>query len=263
VPPNFITIQDAAWVSGMANTRVNAGETPTIPEFRRGAAWVEEVPGNCPRRTRAGCFGARKLAPEWHCYDRADGESMNASGPITELLRRRASGDSSADERLVPLIYEELRSIAARQLAHERGSHTLTPTALVHEAYLRLSDSAQFAPNDRRHFFAIAATRMRQVLVDHARRRAADKRGGGVEALTLSTFDGAEPGTAAASVDALALDQALARLGEADPRKAQVVELRYFAGLEMQEIADLLSISRATAQRDWDLARAFLHRVLA
>lgn len=184
---------------------------------------------------------------------------MSEAGAITVLLQRLSAGEAAAHADLLPLVYQELRRIAARHLSGERAGHTLSPTALVHEAWLRLSAEARFAPEDRRQFFAIAARRMRQVLVDHARRRDAAKRGGGERAeVTLSGLaeDGGDP------VDILALDQALQRLEAADARKAQVVELRYFAGIEMTDIADLLGVSRATAQRDWEVARAFLFDAL-
>lgn len=186
---------------------------------------------------------------------------MHDGGAITLLLRRLSAGDARAEAELLPLVYAELHAIAARHLRGERAGHTLSPTALVHEAYLRLGDGIALAAADRRAFFALAARRMRQVLVDHARHRDAAKRGGpGREAITLSALGdvGADGG-----IDTLALDQALSHLGDMDARKAQVVELRYFAGLEMAEIADVLGISRATAQRDWDVARSFLYQALA
>lgn len=185
---------------------------------------------------------------------------MSDSGAITMLLKRVAAGDVAADGELLPLVYAELRKLAARQMVSERAGHTLSPTALVHEAYLRLAGDAALAPEDRRQFFAIAARRMRQILVDHARQRDAVKRGGGArEQVTLSALvdDAAEQG-----IDALALDQALTQLEAMDPRKVQVVELRYFGGLEMADIAAVLGISRATAQRDWEVARTFLFQAL-
>jgi RNA polymerase sigma factor (TIGR02999 family) len=186
---------------------------------------------------------------------------MTDTGAITQLLQRIAAGDARADSELLPLIYAELRAIAARHLAHERPGHTLTPTALVHEAWLRLDGDHSLTPADRRQFFAIAARRMRQVLVDHARRRNAAKRDGGArEAVTLSGFADERAGDA---IDVLALEQALAQLEALDERKARVVELRYFAGIEMIDIAEILGISRATAQRDWDVARTFLFQALA
>lgn len=185
---------------------------------------------------------------------------MGNVSDITVLLRRLGAGEARAESELLPLVYEQLRELAARHLRSERSGHTLTPTALVHEAYLRMSTDANLAPQDRRQFFAIAARRMRQVLVDHARHRDAAKRGGPQrEAVTLSALseDGERP------LDALALEQALTRLEAMDERKVRVVELRYFAGLEMSDIAQVLGISRATAQRDWEVARAFLFEALA
>ncbi len=184
---------------------------------------------------------------------------MEEPGVITQLLQRASAGEADADARLLPLVYDELRKIAARRLAQERPGHTLSPTALVHEAWMRLDSDGSLAPADRRQFFAIAARRMRQVLVDHARRRDADKRGGVREEVTLSGFADER---AEGLVDVLALDQAMERLEAMDARKARVVELRYFAGLDMTEIARLLDISRATAQRDWEVARAFLFQAL-
>lgn len=175
--------------------------------------------------------------------------------PITELLFRRAAGDPAADAALAPLVYAELRALAARQMRRERSGHTLTPTALVNEMWLRLASDPGQSSGNRVQFLAHAARGMRQVLVDHARRRDASKRGGGNAALSLS---GIEAAAEAPGVDALALEQALKALEAMDPRKARVVELRYFAGLEMGEIGELLGISRMTAHRDWDVARAFL-----
>lgn len=180
---------------------------------------------------------------------------------ITVLLHRLSAGDSGADAALLPLVYGQLRRLAARQLGVERGSHTLSPTALVHEAWLRLSADDTLAPADRRQFFAIAARRMRQVLVDHARRRDAGKRGGGERPLTLAlALDVAGTGD---GVDALALDQALRQLEALDGRKARVVELRCFGGLDMAEVAQVLGLSRSTAQRDWEVARSFLYQALS
>lgn len=185
---------------------------------------------------------------------------MHDSDAITSLLQRLSSGEARAEAELLPLVYAELRAIAARYLRNERPGHTLSPTALVHEAWMRLDGDGRLAPGDRRQFFAIAARRMRQVLVDHARQRDAAKRGGGArEAVTLSSLAGADD----AGVDLLALEQALAQLQAFDARKVQVVELRYFGGLEMADIAEVLGISRATAQRDWEVARTFLYQALA
>jgi len=158
----------------------------------------------------------------------------------------------------MPLVYAQLRNIARRQLAGERAGHTLMPTDLVHEAYLKLRASALPDAADRVHFFAICARAMRQVLVDHERHRRADKRAGG-ERVTLSSFDPPDPNQA---VDLLALDEALHALERLDPRKAQVIELRVFAGLDFDEIAQVAGISRATLARDFRTARAWLYREL-
>lgn len=185
---------------------------------------------------------------------------MNESDAITSLLQRLSRGEAHVEAELLPLVYAELRAIAARHLRGERAGHTLSPTALVHEAWMRLDADDALAPADRRQFFAIAARRMRQVLIDHARQRDAAKRGGPArEAVTLSSLADESTG----GVDLLALEQALDRLQALDARKAQVVELRYFGGLDMADIASVLGISRATAQRDWEVARSFLFQALA
>ncbi|HEY1375795.1 MAG TPA: ECF-type sigma factor [Gemmataceae bacterium] len=159
---------------------------------------------------------------------------------------------------LLPLVYAELRRLAARQLAGEAPGQTLQPTALVHEAYLRLAGGA--APRSRNEFLAAAATAMRRVLIDRARARRAEKRGGGRGRADLDPDHLAAPER---SADLLALDEALTRLVAQDPRKAKLVELRYFAGLTLDEAAAALEISPATADRDWAFARAWLHRELA
>lgn len=176
---------------------------------------------------------------------------------ITRLLARHAAGEPGAEAELAPLVYADLHAIAEGQMRGERDGHSLTPTALLHEAWLRLMPGELPPLEGRRAFFALAARRMRQVLVDHARRRDAEKRGAGLRALTLDGL--AEPVAGAASIEVLALEQALAELEAMDPRKARVVELRWYGGLELEEIAATLAISRATVQRDWEVARAFLH----
>jgi RNA polymerase sigma factor (TIGR02999 family) len=175
-------------------------------------------------------------------------------GEVTRLLRAAHEGEPSALDRLVPLVYEDLRRLARRQLAHEHGERTLNATALVHESWLKLGGSAM-AARDRAHFLAIAARAMRQVLVDHARDRKAAKRGGGAWERTTLT-DGAW----AAEFDPdgmLALEEALADL---EPRQRQVVECRFFGGMEEQEIAAALGVSERTVHRDWVKARAWLYR---
>jgi len=180
-----------------------------------------------------------------------------STAPITGLLKRWRDGDAAAADELMPLVYAQLRAIARRQLGRERAGHSLLPTDLVHEAYLKLGDNAPESA-DRLHFFAIAARAMRQVLVDHERHRRADKRDGG-ERITLSAFDPPDPNQ---SIDLLMLDDALQALEKIDARKARVIELRVFAGLEFDECARVLQISRATLARDFRSARAWLYRAL-
>jgi RNA polymerase sigma-70 factor (ECF subfamily) len=180
---------------------------------------------------------------------------------ITDLLAAWSGGDRAALDRLLPLVYAELRRVAARRLARERAGHTLVPTALVHEAYLRLVEQHSAQWQGRAHFFGVAAELMRRILVDHARARAAAKRGAGQ---TLVSLDAArEPrGPGAPDVDVLALNAALDRLAELDPRQARIVELRYFGGLSVDETALILDLSPATVKRAWTMARAWLFREL-
>ncbi len=181
------------------------------------------------------------------------------SNSVTQLLARWNSGDPSARDALVPLVYGELRKIARRCIAGQRGDHTLQPTALVHEAYLRLArhDSADW--RDRVHFFAIAAQMMRQILVDHARKRASLKRGG--NAVTILVED-AQPASPEKNLDLLALDDAMKQLAALDPRQSQIVELRFFAGLSIEETAEVVNISPATTKREWATARLWLYRAM-
>jgi len=180
------------------------------------------------------------------------------SASVTDWLQRWRAGDRDALDRLLPLVYTELRQVADRAMRHERGAVTLQPTALVHEAYLKLIDASRVDWRDRAHFLATAARAMRQVLVEHARARGALKRDGG-ERITLSSVDPPDPRH---TVDLLALDQAMAQLEALDARKARVVELRVFGGLEFSEIGALLELSRATLDRDFRSARAWLYRAL-
>lgn len=183
---------------------------------------------------------------------------MQSERPVTNLLRAWRKGDRQALDDLLPLVYQELRSLALRSFRAERRDHTLQPTALVHEAFLRLV-SSNVEWTDRAHFFAIAARTMRRVLVDHAREHGAAKRGGGWLRTTLE--DGPEiAGTP--SVDFIDLDRALERLAVQDPRAAQGAELHYFGGLSHEETAQVLQISPATVDRDLRLARAWLRREL-
>ncbi|MCC6990641.1 MAG: sigma-70 family RNA polymerase sigma factor [Acidobacteria bacterium] len=178
---------------------------------------------------------------------------------VTALLQRVRDGDGAAREAMVPLVYDELRRLAASYLRHERPNHTLQPTALVHEAYMRLVDQRDVAWQNRAHFMAVAAIVMRRVLVNHARDRAAAKRGDGVVPESLSVLgDVAGP----APLDVLALDLALDALTALDARKGQVVELKFFGGLTTPEVAEALGASVATVERDWSFARAWrFHRL--
>lgn len=180
---------------------------------------------------------------------------------ITQLLVAWGDGDESALERLVPVVHAELRRLARRQMRGERAGHTLQTTALVHEAYLRLADLSRMRWQDRGHFYAMASRMMRRVLVDYARTRRVQKRGGG---LTLAPLDDAAAVAAAGpDLDLVALDDALKALATVDERKAQVIELRYFGGLSVKETADALDVSVETVARDWRLARLWLLRELS
>jgi RNA polymerase sigma factor (TIGR02999 family) len=198
--------------------------------------------------------------------------SPGTGGPsVTELLRLWGAGDSQASDSLVRVVYAELRRQARLALRREGDGHTLQPTALVHEAWLRLGDQHDARWESRTQFFAIAAQTMRRVLLDHARARRAAKRGGGGVQITLGGADegGAVRGARAAddssldAVDVIALDDALARLAELDPQKARLVDLRYFAGLSIPEAAEVLGVSTATVGREWAVARMWLRRELA
>jgi RNA polymerase sigma factor (TIGR02999 family) len=180
-------------------------------------------------------------------------------GSVTQLLQKWSAGDQEAAERVLPLVYNELRRIASRQLRRERCDHTLQATAIVHEAYLRLDGQEGFHWPSREHFFAFAAHLIRRILVDYARHQKRLKRGGGMERVTLSE---AADLTMVKSVDLLEVDEALAALEAIDPRKAAVVELRFFAGLTLEETAAQLGISPETVGREWRRAKAWLYREL-
>jgi RNA polymerase sigma factor (TIGR02999 family) len=178
---------------------------------------------------------------------------------VTALLRAWGSGDREAGERLIPLVYQELRRQATRYLRHERRDHTLPATALVHEAYLRLV--GEQAPwSDRAHFFGVAARVMRQVLVDHARRHGAAKRGGGWTRVSLEGSGAVAPLAGERDLDLVVLDEGLVELAALDPGKARVVELRFFGGLSLEETAETLGVSASTVTREWRMARAWLRR---
>lgn len=176
---------------------------------------------------------------------------------ITQLLKEWSEGDRRALEQLTPLVYEELRQQAARYLRKERPGHSLQATALINEAFLRLIDVKNVQWQNRAHFFGIAANLMRRILVDHARRRDAEKRGGPQLRLTLEDVFAiaSEP-----AVDLLAIDEALDRLAAIDEQQARVVELRFFSGLSVEETAAALGVSSKTVKRDWSVARAWLRR---
>jgi len=179
---------------------------------------------------------------------------------VTELLRAWSDGDQQALEKLTPLVYQELHRVAHRYMADERAGHTLQTTALVNEVYLRLVDVRGVSWQNRAHFFAICARTMRRILIDFARSRQYQKRGG--EAISV-TLDNALDVSTQPAVDFVVLDDALKGLAELDPRKTQVVELRFFGGLSVEDTAEVLKISPETVMRDWKFARAWLARELA
>ena len=184
---------------------------------------------------------------------------MASPATITQLLIRWRNGDQAALDELLPLVYQELHRLAARHLGRERGGHTLQTTALVHEAYLRLIDQQDANWQNRAHFFAIAATLMRRILVDHARARQYQKRGGGAQQVT---FDEALEVSDERAAEVVALDEALTALAEFDQRKSQMVELRFFGGLSIEETAEALGVSPGTVMRDWTLAKTWLQRAI-
>lgn len=183
------------------------------------------------------------------------------TGPdITRALQEFTDGDQDALERVLPAVYDQLRGIARRELRRERTGHTLTPTALVHEAYLKLVKLDRVTWRSRAHFFGACAREMRRILISYARKRKADKRGGGADHVPLeNAFVAAQTRPA----ELLALDEALTRLAALDERQAQVVEYRFYAGMDVNETAEALGISPATVKRDWTAARAWLNRELA
>ncbi len=183
---------------------------------------------------------------------------MMPPGDVTQLLAECASGDRGAFQRLIPVVYDDLRGIAHRRLRSE-GSHTLSTTGVVHEAYLQLVNQATATWRDRAHFFAVAATVIRHVLIDYARARATEKRGGGMVRIPLrEDLDGGGDD----SIDLLALNEALEALTERDPRLGKLVECRFFGGMTMKDAAEALGVSLRTAERDWTRAKAYLYRAL-
>ncbi len=183
---------------------------------------------------------------------------MQESTDISALLAEIGRGNGAAGDRLMPLLYDELHKLAARSMRRERRSHTWQTTDLVHEAWLKLADERTNV-QDRPHFLALAAQAVRRLLVDHARRRAASVRGGDLRRVTL---DSAELGAESEPIDVLALDELLVKLAELDERQGRVVEMRFFAGLSIEETAHVLGVSAGTVKGDWFMARAFLRREL-
>lgn len=183
-------------------------------------------------------------------------------GNVTQLLKDWSAGDQSALDRLMPLVYEELRRLARGHLRHEQNQPSLQPTMLVHEAYLRLAEQPNVNWENRAQFFGLAARLMRNILVDHARARQADKRGGGELQVSLSAVDRLGRMEQEPEVKLLALDDALNRLAEFNPQHSRIVELRFFGGLTIPETAEALGLSHATVERNWNFARAWLRNEL-
>jgi RNA polymerase sigma factor (TIGR02999 family) len=181
---------------------------------------------------------------------------MNGKSDVTQLLNKAQNGDKESLDQLLPLIYDELRRVAANQLRAERENHTLQATALVHEAYLRLLEQREVDWQNRAHFFSIAAEMMRRILVNYAVQRNAKKRGDGVTRLSLD--EAISFSTGETDLDLVSLDAALKRLAELDEMQARIVELRFFAGLTVEEVAEVLEISESTIKREWKMAKAWL-----
>ena len=185
--------------------------------------------------------------------------SLSSQQEVTQLLGAWSGGDPHALDRLIPLVQPELHRLAHHYMSQERAGHTLQTTALINEAYLRLADDSQPLWQNRNHFVAAAAQLMRRIMVDHARQRLSLKRGGGAVRVTL---DETALVTDSRSEELLALDEALETLAAQDPRKSQIVELRYFGGLTVEETADFLKLSLRTVEREWNMAKAWLYRAL-
>ena len=179
---------------------------------------------------------------------------------VTQMLLAWSAGKTGAQDSLFQVVYDELKRIARQYLSREREGHTLQPTALVHEAYLRMVDQTRVSWQNRAQFYGVAATMMRRILVNHARGLATEKRGGAAQRLSLdeANFSPTENAT-----DLLALDEALKRLADLDERKSRVVELLFFGGLDHKEVAEVLGVSEKTVQRDWQMARSWLYRELS
>ncbi|MCA1624214.1 MAG: sigma-70 family RNA polymerase sigma factor [Acidobacteria bacterium] len=186
---------------------------------------------------------------------------MKTSHDVTQLLLEWSKGNGNALDELLPLVYRELQKIAHRYLSREQSSNTLQTTALVHEAFLKLVDQNRVEWQNRAHFFGVAAQAMRRILVDNARQRLADKRGGGVEKISLE--EGVIDVSDEKASDLIELDAALQRLCEMDEQKSRLVELRYFGGLSIEETAEVLDVSIATVNRQWRLAKAWLYKEIS
>ena len=208
----------------------------------------------------SGDFATRKrVAKACHRRENIPVADSSSRADVTALLCRWSAGGEKVPEQLMPLVYQELRDLARRYLQRERGDHTLQPTALVHEAYLRMVDQSRVQWQNRAQFFGIAAQLMRRILVDHARAHVAAKRGGNVERISLEDAQISPEERAAELVE---LDAALAELAAVDDRKSRIVELRFFGGLSIEEASRVMGISPATAKREWRIARAWLQREL-
>jgi RNA polymerase sigma-70 factor, ECF subfamily len=217
--------------------------------------WGVNILKNWPKSARA-----QRRPVRWRMRHTAPKELATPSpGAVTELLRAWSDGDDGALERLLPLVEAELRRMARGYMARERSGHTLQTTALVNEAFLRLTDARRVRWQDRAHFLGISARLMRRVLVDHARARGYLKRGGGAERVTLHEGLVAAPDPA---LDVVALDRALEALAKVDARKSRIVELRFFGGLSVEETAEVVHVSPDTVKRDWRLAKLWLLREL-
>jgi RNA polymerase sigma-70 factor (ECF subfamily) len=186
----------------------------------------------------------------------SNSSSEQPSADVTGLLKKLMQGDPEASAAIAPMVYLELRRIARAYMRDERASHTLQPTALIHEAWMRLTDQTRVTWRDRTHFFGVAASMMRRVLVDHARHRLAGKRGAGQTPLTLQWIDIDDGGEKMSEV--LAVHEALEKLNKIDPRQTQIVEMLYFAGMNVDETAAALDVSPRTVDREWSMARAWL-----
>jgi|SRR5579872_6138244 len=245
---NFRVFQPTAVLSTHAKKAAERGQTPTRQLFGH-----HEIAAGQPILGFSG-YNVAALNG-W----RPDGVN-SAKGEVTELLARFRQGDRQAEAELIPLVYSELRRLASSFLNRERPGHTLEPTALVHEAFLRMTHENQPVWQNRAHFFGVAARLMRQILVDYARRHRSQKRGGAHERLALDTVLAFSQQK---SDEVVKLDEALGRLSEKDERQARIVEMKFFGGLSIEEIAEVLEVSGRTVKREWMVARAWLHQEIA